>query len=307
MIEGLTRSRWSPTIAAAAAPTARKRSLWLSELVQCASRKPRRTLGGRGGDWAAPLNRAGAAAGAAGVNEAARVEYRPTTSNESHKDADAGGEPRTQQNGSTEMSRDAKSNDTSGFFEPSTERAASQQEGRRRGVVGLLGRHSACSPSRRVFITENFFISMNVGFVARAARHADRRRVGKLRLSSFIVFFSSQHLNAEGGAAAGTLGELGRDGTLRRDRDGDLKVGPLEKGTPVEAGRQTCWCGTRRRCRRRQGYGIRRVRRVQVLIEVPRGTTLAAHLDSLAGAMPLLGRWARCSGASAMFDSLGAW
>ena len=207
---------------------------------------------------AAPHRRAGAGAGRLGralPRRARRRRLPPDLSRATRSEAP--------------MS-DPQSNNPSGFFEvinKSTLAVSKKAAGA--GVIGLVGFAAILAVAAVFFITENYFVAML--FISLALLvYATGAEIGKLMLSTMTVFFSSRHLTPKAAQLQQTLAALEETLTLRRDRDGELRVGPVEKGHARAPARQSA------RARSGDGAGaaeelrVRRVHRLLLLRRVPR-------------------------------------
>src|SRR5262245_22045369 len=116
---------------------------------------------------------------------------------------------------------------SSGFFNTFNKSAlAVSKKAAGAGVVGLVGFFGILAVSGVFFITENFFIAM-LGVSLALLVYATGAEVGKLVLSSITVFFSSKHLTPKAAQLQETLVALEETLTFRRDRAGELRVGPV--------------------------------------------------------------------------------
>ena len=174
------------------------------------------------------------------------------------------------------------------------------------GVVGLIGFAALVAIAIVFFITENYFIAMVMMSFALLV-YVTGAELAKLFLTSFTVFFSSKHVIPQAAYIQETLVPLRNVLQIRRDAEGNLKAGPITKGSPVKLPDNPL------------------VRDIQTILEKNPDYEYAeyiahsyyvqchevydhssAHLDFVATAMPLFGLIATIIGLIGMFESLGA-
>jgi biopolymer transport protein ExbB/TolQ len=173
-------------------------------------------------------------------------------------------------------------------------------------VVGLLGFMGLFAVGAVFFITENFFISMLLVSLALLV-YATGAEVGKLLLSSITIFFSSKHLTPKAAQLQEALAALEVQLTLRRDREGELKTGPLDKGMVVKLPDNLLVRDLVAVQDKGKDYQYAEYVAYSYHVECHElYDHSAAHLDFVAGAMPLLGLMGTVLGLISMFDSLGS-
>ncbi len=174
------------------------------------------------------------------------------------------------------------------------------------GVLGLLGFAGVFLLALVFFVTENYFPSMVLASLALLVYVAGSE-MGRLLLSSLMIFFSSKHLIRNATYLQATVGELRRFLHLRKDESGWVRSGPIEQGAKVTLPDNPL------------------VRDVQVVLRREKGTEYAdyiahqyyvdcrelydhfhSHLEFVAGVMPLFGLIGTVIGLIGMFDTLGA-
>lgn len=190
------------------------------------------------------------------------------------------------------------------FFNKGTK--AVKQSSAGAGFVGLIGFAVMLAVASVFFITENYFISMftiSIGLLIYVAG----LDLIVLTFSSFIIFFSSKHLNSRANAMQETLLALRNILNIRRARDGSIAVGPVESSTPIILPDNSL------------------SRDIQELVAVGKPFDYAefvahsyyvechelyesssSNFDFVSGTMPLFGLIGTIIGLIAMFDSLGA-
>jgi chemotaxis protein MotA len=174
------------------------------------------------------------------------------------------------------------------------------------GVVGLLGFAGVFVLAMVFFVAESYFLSMVLVSLA-LLLYVSGAEIGKLLLSSFTIFFSSKHLIRNAAHLQSTVFELRRRLHLRKDESGWVKVGPIEPGAKIPLPDNPL------------------VRDIQVVLRREKGTEYTdyvahqyyvdcrelydhfhAHLEFVAGVMPLFGLIGTVVGLIGMFDTLGA-
>ena len=195
----------------------------------------------------------------------------------------------------------------SGFFEALNKSAlAVSQKAAGAGVLGLLGFFGILAVAGVFFVTENFFVAM-LGVSLALLVYATGAEVGKLLLSSITVFFSSKHLTPKAAQLQETLAALEQSLTLRRDRGGELKVGPLEKGTRIRLPDNSLVRDLAAVQERGKDYDYAEYVAYSYFVECHElYDHSGAHLDFVAGSMPLFGLMGTVLGLISMFDSLGS-
>jgi len=198
-------------------------------------------------------------------------------------------------------------NPSSGFFDvlnKSTLAVSKKAAGA--GVVGLLGFFGILIVAGLFFITENFFIAM-LGISLALLVYATGAEIGKLMLSSITVFFSSRHLTPKAAQLQQTLAALEEVLTLRRDHAGELRVGPIEKGMRIRLPDNPLVRDLVAVQERKKNYEYAEYIAHSYYVECHElYDHSGAHLDFVAGAMPLFGLMGTVLGLISMFDSLGS-
>ena len=200
-----------------------------------------------------------------------------------------------------------RDNSSSGFFEvlnKSTLAVSKKAAGA--GVVGLVGAFAVLVVAGVFFVTENFFIAM-LGVSLALLVYATGAEIGKLLLSSVTVFFSTRHLTPKAAQLQQTLAALEEVLTLRRDREGELRVGPMEKGMRVKLPDNALVRDLVTVQERRKSYEYAEYIVHSYYVECQElYDHSGAHLDFVSGAMPLFGLMGTVLGLISMFDSLGS-
>ncbi len=193
------------------------------------------------------------------------------------------------------------------FFEAINKSAlAINQAAAGAGVIGLIGFAVIMAVSVVFFVTENYFVFMLLVSLALLV-YATGAEVAKLMMSAITIFFSSKHLTPKATLLQETLVALQDVLTFRRDRTGELRVGPVEKGTRIRLPDNSL------------------VRDMKVIIDKGKEFEYAeyiahsyyvechelydhssAHLEFTSGVMPLFGLMGTVLGLIGMFDTMGS-
>jgi biopolymer transport protein ExbB/TolQ len=174
------------------------------------------------------------------------------------------------------------------------------------GVVGLIGFFLLLAVSVVFFITENFFIALFCASLALLV-YATGAEIGKLLVSTLTMFFSSRHLTPKAAQLQESLAAIEDALTLRRDREGEIRVGPMEPGMKVRLpdnalGRDLVTVQDRKKSYEYAEYIV-----YSYYVECQELYDHAgAHLDFVSGSMPLFGLMGTVLGLISMFDSLGS-
>jgi chemotaxis protein MotA len=210
----------------------------------------------------------------------------------------------------TELQTDQVKQDadpSSGFFNTFNKSAlAVSKKAAGAGVVGLVGFFGILAVAGVFFITENYFIAM-LGVSLALLVYATGADVGKLVLSSITVFFSSKHLTPKASELQETLVALEETLSFRRDRAGELRVGPIQKGMRIKLLDNALVRDLADIQERAKGYDYAEYVAYTYYVECHElYDHSGAHLDFVAGAMPLFGLMGTVLGLIGMFDSLGS-
>ncbi len=160
--------------------------------------------------------------------ELAEAETRLAEAEEAN--ADAGGET----DRAEEVAQKPAKKQKSGFF-PLVNKGTREvkQSSAGAGFIGLIGFSIMLLVASIFFITENYFISMftiSVGLLIYVAG----TDLIVLAFSTFVIFFSSKHLNNRATAMQHTAVALKNILNIKRDRDGTVAVGPIDNKVSIE-------------------------------------------------------------------------
>jgi chemotaxis protein MotA len=101
------------------------------------------------------------------------------------------------------------------------------------GFIGLVGFATMLLVASVFFITENYFISMftiSIGLLIYVAG----MDLIILAFSTFVIFFSSKHLNNRATAMQETVVALKNILNIKRGRDGNVASGPIDSNVSIE-------------------------------------------------------------------------
>ena len=174
------------------------------------------------------------------------------------------------------------------------------------GFVGLIGFGVMLLVASVFFITENYFISMftiSIGLLI----YVTGLDLIILAFSTFIIFFSSKHLNARASSMQETLVALKNLLNIKRSRDGSIAVGPIDSNASIVLPDNSL------------------SRDIQEIVSVGKNFDYAefvayfyyvecyelyesssSNFDFVSATMPLFGLIGTIIGLLAMFDSLGS-
>ena len=174
------------------------------------------------------------------------------------------------------------------------------------GIAALLGFAALFAVATLFFVTENYFIAMLLVSFALLV-YVKGAEVSKLVLSSITIFFSSKHVLAEAAYIQETLVPLKEFLRVHHDERGELLVGPIKHGSVVELPNNPLARDIQSILAREKGHEYTEYTAHSYYVECHElYDHTVAHLDFVAGAMPLFGLIGTIVGLIGMFDSLGA-
>lgn len=190
------------------------------------------------------------------------------------------------------------------FFNENTR--AIKQSSAGAGFVGLVGFGAMLLVSSVFFITENYFISMftiSIGLLI----YVTGLELIILAFSTFVIFFSSKHLNSRATSMQETIVALKNILNIKRGRDGSIAVGPISSNVSIVLPDNSL------------------SRDIQEIVSVGKSFDYAefvahsyyvechelyesshSNFDFVSATMPLFGLIGTIIGLIAMFDSLGS-
>ena len=173
------------------------------------------------------------------------------------------------------------------------------------GFTGLIGFGALFLVASIFFITENYFIAMftvSIGLLV----YVTGVEVTKILFSSFTIFFSSRHLIAKAAYIQDTLFHLRRKLELTRDKKGEIKAGPVTKGSTVRLPANSLVKDMQKLVESDQNYDYAEYIAHSYYVECHElYDHSGSNLEFVAGAMPLFGLIGTIVGLIAMFDNLG--
>jgi len=174
------------------------------------------------------------------------------------------------------------------------------------GVAGLLGFGGLFLVATLFFVTENYFIAMLLVSFALLV-YVTGAELAKLMLSSVTIFFSSKHVIANAAYIQETLVPLKKFLKIRRDESGAVEVGPIESGAVVTLPDNPLARDIKAILERKKGQDYVEYTAHTYYVDCHELYDYSvAHLEFVAGAMPLFGLIGTIVGLIGMFDSLGA-
>ena len=174
------------------------------------------------------------------------------------------------------------------------------------GVLGLLGFAAVMIVAMIFFITESFFLAMVLSSIA-LLLYVAGAEVGKLLLSSLTIFFSSRHLIRNATYVQDTVLALRRSLHMRKDESGNIKVGPIEPGARIKLPDNPLVRELQACLRREKGKEYSEFVAHQYYVDCRElYDHFHAHLEFVAGVMPLFGLVGTVVGLIGMFDALGS-
>ena len=199
-------------------------------------------------------------------------------------------------------------NDSSSMFLPTVSKnaLAITKTAAGAGVIGLVGFLALVVLAGVFFVTENYFIAMVIMSFALLV-YVTGAELGKLLVTSFTIFFSSKHVIAHAAYLQDTLIALRDKLLIRRDVEGNLRAGPIKKGTPVKLPDNPLVRDIQTLLEQNPDYDYAEYIAHAYYVQCHEVYDHAsAHLEFVATAMPLFGLIATIIGLIGMFESLGA-
>lgn len=174
------------------------------------------------------------------------------------------------------------------------------------GALGLIGAAVVFVIAAVFFVAESFFVAMLLVSIALLVYVAGSE-LGKLLWASLTVFFSSKHLIQNARSMSETVVALRRSLHMRRDEEGNIKVGPIEAGTRVKLPDNPLVREVQAVLKRKKGKEYAEYVAHQYYVDCRElYDHFHAHLDFVANVMPLFGLIGTVIGLIGMFDRLGS-
>ena len=197
--------------------------------------------------------------------------------------------------------------DDSSLFMPTISKAtlAINESAAGAGVLGLVGFAALFLVACVFFVTENYFVAMLIMSFALLV-YVTGSELAKLFLTSFTIFFSSKHVIPAAAYLQETLVPLRRTLMIRRDGEGNVKAGPLVKGMTVKLPDNPLARDIHTLLEHNPNFEYAEYIAHEYYVQCHElYDHSSAHLDFVAGAMPLFGLMGTVLGLISMFDSLG--
>ncbi len=174
------------------------------------------------------------------------------------------------------------------------------------GVMGMLGFAGIFVVAAVFFVTESFFLGMLLLSLALLV-YVTGAEVAKLFVSTLTIIFSSRHLTAKAAQLQETLGALEDRLALYRDRNGELRAAPLDKGQRIRLPDNMLTRDLKDLRERGKDFSYAEYVAHSYYVECHElYDHSASHFDFVANAMPLFGLIGTVVGLIGMFDSLGS-
>ncbi|NVJ61103.1 MAG: MotA/TolQ/ExbB proton channel family protein [Gammaproteobacteria bacterium] len=174
------------------------------------------------------------------------------------------------------------------------------------GFAGLIGFGIMLVVASVFFITENYFISMftiSIGLLI----YVTGLGLIKLMFSSFIIFFSSKHLNSKASNMQETLVALQNLLNIQRGRDGSIAVGLVEEGRPIGLPDNSLSRDIQEVVSSGKNFDYAEFVAHSYYVECHElYESSSSNFDFVSSAMPLFGLIGTIIGLITMFDSLGS-
>jgi chemotaxis protein MotA len=174
------------------------------------------------------------------------------------------------------------------------------------GFVGLIGFGAMLLVASVFFLTENYFISMftiSIGLLIYVAG----TDLVVLAFSTFVIFFSSKHLNNRATAMQETVVALKNILNIKRGRDGNVAAGPIDSRVSIELPDNPLSRDIKELVESGKNYDYAEYvahfyyQECHELYE-----SSSSNFDFVSATMPLFGLIGTIIGLIAMFDSLGS-
>jgi chemotaxis protein MotA len=174
------------------------------------------------------------------------------------------------------------------------------------GVLGLIGFVAVFLVAMVFFITESFFLAMTLSSIA-LLLYVAGAELGKLLLASLTVFFSGRHLIRNATHLQDTIAALRKTLHMRKDESGYVKAGPIDPGTHIKLPDNPLVRDLQAVLRREKGKEYTEYIAHQYYVDCREMYDhFHAHLEFVAGVMPLFGLVGTVVGLIGMFDALGS-
>lgn len=190
------------------------------------------------------------------------------------------------------------------FFNESTR--AIKQSSAGAGFIGLIGFGVMLLVASVFFITENYFISMftiSVGLLI----YVTGLDLVILAFSTFVIFFSSKHLNTRATSMQETIVALKNILNIKRGRDGSIAVGPINSNVSIVLPDNSLSRDIQELVSAGKSFDYAEFVAHSYYVECHElYESSSSNFDFVSATMPLFGLIGTIIGLIAMFDSLGS-
>jgi biopolymer transport protein ExbB/TolQ len=174
------------------------------------------------------------------------------------------------------------------------------------GALGLFAAIAVFVVGVLFFVAESYFLAMLMVSFAMLVYVAGAE-LGKLVRGSLTIFFSGRHLMKNATHVQETVAALRKFLYMKRDESGWIKVGPIEPGAKAKLPDNPLVREIQAVLKRKKGKEYAEYVAHQYYVDCrERYDHLHAHLEFVAGVMPLFGLIGTVIGLIAMFDRLGS-
>jgi chemotaxis protein MotA len=190
------------------------------------------------------------------------------------------------------------------FFNKGTREVKQSSAGA--GFVGLIGFGAMLIVASVFFITENYFISMftiSIGLLI----YVTGLDLIILAFSTFIILFSSKHLNTRATSMQETIVALKNLLNIKRARDGSIAVGPIDSNVQIELPDNSLSRDIQELVSAGKSFDYAEFVAHSYYVECHElYESSSSNFDFVSATMPLFGLIGTIIGLIAMFDSLGS-
>jgi flagellar motor component MotA len=174
------------------------------------------------------------------------------------------------------------------------------------GALGLLGAAAVFVVAVVFFVAESYFMAtLLISFSLLV--YVSGGELGNLLRSSLTVFFSSKHLIKNAIYVSETVVALRKSLHMRKDEQGFIKVGPIEPGTKLKLPDNPLVREIQAVLKRKKGKEYAEYVAHQFYVDCRElYDHFHAHLEFVAGVMPMFGLIGTVIGLIGMFDRLGS-
>jgi biopolymer transport protein ExbB/TolQ len=174
------------------------------------------------------------------------------------------------------------------------------------GAFGLIAAAAVFVVGILFFIAESYFLAMLLVSIAMLVYVAGAE-LGKLVRGSLTIFFSGRHLIKNATYVQETVAALRKFLYMKRDEAGWIKVGPIEAGAKAKLPDNPLVREIQAVLKRKKGREYAEYVAHQYYVDCRElYDHLHAHLEFVAGVMPLFGLIGTVVGLIGMFDRLGS-